>query len=309
MFEHDEFSSLPTLVLADDLAKKKGWTLESSLTPSRSSAVDTLRVQMGDRLGVLKMPRYFGSHLQTIEDAYKLREQAGESLDTSCVPLIGRGTLNNFGVTGIPYGLFEWVPGETGQWGLDPKLQADKKTAIQIGFHYVKGALSALAPMHKAGLVHRDGKPNNLVFEEGSKRPLWIDLDTLAETGKTNPTTVITPYSAPEVIFELPVEPGLDIFSVAYAGLEYLGEKAVKLVDIEARDRSEMFNRLVNLSGLMFKETPLRALGNELPEEVQDEASRLIEFALQGLSRNSAERPTAEEGLEILTGRKNLGEI
>jgi serine/threonine-protein kinase len=66
--------------------------------------------------------------------------------------------------TGVPYLVMELLQGESlGDW-----LRREKKMAPELGVPFVKQVAEALSAVHRAGIVHRDIKPDN-VFLLGEK--------------------------------------------------------------------------------------------------------------------------------------------
>ncbi|MRH29964.1 protein kinase [Microbacterium sp. SYP-A9085] len=99
---------------------------------------------------------------------------------------------------GRPYIVMEYCPGSLAQRYRHERLPVDE--ALTIG---VKMA-SALESAHRAGLVHRDVKPSNILITTFGT-PVLADFgisSTLASRGGDEVLAMSVPWSAPEVIAE-----------------------------------------------------------------------------------------------------------
>ncbi|HHJ35243.1 MAG TPA: serine/threonine protein kinase, partial [Gammaproteobacteria bacterium] len=119
------------------------------------------------------------------------------------------------------YIAMEYLPGET----LDDKIK--KKQDIQPILSITKQIASALDFAHKKGIVHRDVKPDNILFREDGTAVLTdfgIARAARSETRMTATGTVIgTPhYMSPEQAQGQEIGPWSDIYSLGIVFYEML---------------------------------------------------------------------------------------
>jgi predicted Ser/Thr protein kinase len=121
--------------------------------------------------------------------------------------VIGTGTL---GVQ--PYIVSEYVPGPS----LDALVRGDGPRTGGGLDRLAISTLTALASIHRAGIVHRDFKPGNVIL--GPEGPVVIDFGiarTLDTMTTTNQVTGTPAYMSPEQLSDEPLTPASDMFSWA----------------------------------------------------------------------------------------------
>ena len=121
-------------------------------------------------------------------------------------------TLYDAGETaGVPYLVFEYVPGET----LDQRLAREKRMKPQTAVDVVLELLDGLEHAHAQGILHRDIKPGNVIFgADGKARIMDFGIATsVAESGSEGFTA--TPlYAAPEYVTSGVYTPASDLYAV-----------------------------------------------------------------------------------------------
>jgi serine/threonine-protein kinase PpkA len=134
-------------------------------------------------------------------------------------------TVHDVGVHNeFHYIAMEYLPGET----LDDKIK--KKLDIRQIFGITKQIAAALDFAHKKGIVHRDVKPDNILFREDGTAVLTdfgIARTAKSETRMTVTGTVIgTPhYMSPEQAQGLEIGPWSDLYSLGIVLYEMLSGK------------------------------------------------------------------------------------
>ncbi|NUP64248.1 MAG: protein kinase [Nonomuraea sp.] len=112
---------------------------------------------------------------------------------------------------GRPYIVSEYIPGPS----LDLLVKTEGPRSGSGLERLAVTTLTALAAIHRAGIVHRDFKPQNVIM--GQEGPVVIDFGIARVTAQTATHSVVgTPvYMAPEQFGGAPITPAADLFSWA----------------------------------------------------------------------------------------------
>jgi serine/threonine protein kinase len=111
------------------------------------------------------------------------------------------------------YGVLPYYEGETLERRLLRRPQVPLSTGLDVSIKLTK----ALAALHRAGIVHRDVKPENVILESNGGLKL-IDLGVARlrqfEEAESFETPGTRSYMAPELFAGAPAEEGSDIFAL-----------------------------------------------------------------------------------------------
>ncbi|TAK01892.1 MAG: serine/threonine protein kinase [Chloroflexota bacterium] len=122
-----------------------------------------------------------------------------------------------------PFLVMELVAGGT----LADRLAAEGPLALPVVVELVEGLASALDTLHRAGVVHRDVKPQNVLLAPSG--PKLADLGVIRVDDPSDPAADLTAsgatpgtlrFLAPEVIFGQPAGPKADAYALAMVAYE-----------------------------------------------------------------------------------------
>jgi len=125
-------------------------------------------------------------------------------------------------VGGFPYIIMEYVEGKVLTYYIK-----ERRLTLEQKIYIISQIASALAAVHKFGVLHRDIKPGNVIVEDGYKIKLFdFGIAALKDnaSGKKKNEVIGSPaYMAPEVFTnEFPVDNRADIFSLGILAYELI---------------------------------------------------------------------------------------
>ncbi|GGL04934.1 WD40 repeat domain-containing serine/threonine protein kinase [Planomonospora parontospora] len=183
---------------------------------------------------------------------------------------------------GRPYLVSEYVPGPSLQ-----QLVIGEGPRTGSGLERLAVATAtALAAIHRVGIVHRDFKPANVIM--GPEGPVVIDfgIARILEAGITSSALVGSPgYMAPEQLSDQPAGPAADMFAWAATMVYAATGHAVFTGQHPAAVMNAVLRGVPDLTGVPDGLRPLLAAC---------------------LAKDPAARPTAERALSTLTGHGNV---
>ena len=125
---------------------------------------------------------------------------------------------------GQPFIAMEYLPGET----IAELIRRRVKLPVWRKLKLLEDVCEGLAYAHKAGLVHRDVKPANVMVDpDGTLKILDFGIVRLAESGMTQAGMLVGTlnYMSPEQVCGAPVDSRSDIFAVGAVAYELITYK------------------------------------------------------------------------------------
>jgi serine/threonine-protein kinase len=219
----------------DELTVTMGTAADSSPVllplPLGIGAVVADRYELLELLGRGGMGAVFGAHDRVLDEQVALKVLFGEVMEGAAerfrreVKLARRVTDPNVARTfeagfsgGHPFITMEYVDGETLKARLARVRRVDAEEALSI----LAGVGKGLAAAHRAGVVHRDVKPGNVLIARNG-RVVITDFG-IAETAhaQVDGSSGTPQYMAPEQVEGREVTPRSDVFSFGVTAFECL---------------------------------------------------------------------------------------
>lgn len=203
----------PQVVEAQNYQQIPGYQILAKLGSGAMATVYKAKQVSLDRIVAVKvLPKKWSSNKEFVERFYKEGKAAAKLNHANIVGAVDVGEAN-----GYHYFVMEYVEGQTVYDRLEQGERYGEKEAINLVIQVVK----ALAHAHKAGLIHRDVKPKNIMItpdgvaklaDMGLAREVSDHDAAMAEAGKAYGTPY---YISPEQIRgELDIDARADIYSV-----------------------------------------------------------------------------------------------
>ena len=281
--ERDELEELLREELAPDLqfVRKLGHSSKSSVYLAREPELK--------RLVAVKVLSPQLAQDDRARSRFEREAQTIASLSHSNIVAIHRvGRLSN----GLPYIVMQFVKGRT----LDERLRAEGKFEVGEGRRIVGEVASALAAAHQKGIVHRDVRPANVLYEEETGRTLLTDFGIAAimARGDSEAPTRLTrtgelvgdpAYMSPEQLMGDQLSERSDVYSLGLFGYELLAGRG----PYDASSRRELLTAHI-------KDRPRKLA--ELRSDVDLELAELLERCL---AKEPGHRPNARDLARRLT--------
>ena len=204
------------------------------------------------------------------------------------VAIYGVGELPD----GRPYFIMQYVSGGS----MAERLAASGPLPVETAESIIGDVAAALAAAHRRGIVHRDVKPANVLWDEEGDRATVSDfgIATLQPAEGDDQDIRITgtgmavgspAYMSPEQLLTEPITPKSDVYALGLLGYElltargpYSGNSPAELVAAHLRDKPRR----------------LSEARTDIPEALQ-------ELLLRCLSKDPEDRPSAEEVMLAMT--------
>ncbi|HSG81784.1 MAG TPA: serine/threonine-protein kinase, partial [Gemmatimonadota bacterium] len=186
----------------------------------------------------------------------------------------------------LPYMVMQYVKGTT----MSSRLQAQGPLSVSEARRVMGEVASAMAAAHKQGIVHRDVRPDNVLYEEDSGRSLLSDFGIAAilARGDSGAPTRITKtgelvgdpsYMSPEQLVGGEITERSDVYALGLLGFELLTGRG----PYEASSKREMFTAHVH-------QQPRKL--SDLRDGVDPELERVLEACL---NKEPEHRPSAAD--------------
>ena len=198
---------------------------------------------------------------------------------------------------GTPYLVMRFVKGRT----MEERLKAEGRLPSDLARSVLAEVTSALAAAHARGIVHRDVRPANVLWDTEAEQAYLTDFGIAAilETSGEDATRITKTgqmvgdprYLSPEQLRDEQLTELADMYTVGILGYElYTGDGPY-----EARSNTDWIT-----AHLTQEPKDLRRMRPDIPEDVADLLRRC-------LNREPKHRPSAADASRILSGKTRAG--
>jgi serine/threonine protein kinase len=203
-------AALPILPPPRTGAEVDGFVLGRMLADGRYSRVFRARDQVGQRDVILKFPKLEEGADALLRQAFLREAWIAARLDS---PWVGE-------VLELPperrtslYAALPFYPGET----LEQRLRRGPRLSLVGGLKIAEALTRAVVALHRAGVIHRDIKPDNIILTEDGELRL-IDLGVarlpMLEDIPATETPGTPSYMAPETLAGAVADEQSDVFAL-----------------------------------------------------------------------------------------------
>ena len=150
------------------------------------------------------------------EFAERFRREAWAAASLSHPNIVAVYDTGDGGEGGVPFIVMEFVAGESLSAVLRRQGPLPVEDTVRIG----RAILAALAHAHARGLVHRDMKPGNVLFDAATKQAKVVDfgiakgMEDSAGLTKTSGLIGTAAYLSPEQVSGKAATPASDVYAV-----------------------------------------------------------------------------------------------
>lgn len=189
-----------------------------------------------------------------------------------------------------PYLVMHYVKGRT----MEERLEAEGRMDLTTAREVLKTVASALAAAHASGIIHRDIRPANVLWDDDNREARLSDFGIAALQSPTGEqagrlTTIgqvigNPKYLSPEQLREEAITEAVDIYAFGILGYELLAGRG----PYEGRNNAQMM-----AAHLQADPTPLEELRGGVPKALADLLRRC-------LNKDPKKRPRAADIVRIL---------
>lgn len=210
---------------------------------------------------------------------------------------------------GVPFIVMEFVHGES----LSALLHRNGPLPVEDTVRIGRAILAALAQAHTRGLVHRDMKPGNVLFDDETKHAKVVDfgiakgLEDTAGLTRTSGLIGTAAYLSPEQVSGKPATPSSDLYAVGcllYACLAgeppFGGETAIAVAMKHLQEPVSSLRARRPDVPPELEAVLMRALAKDPSDRYTSAGQMDAALAATGLDRHASSEPTVVTPLPVI---------